>query len=1584
MSKLPLADPDYAQIQAQLAQQRSYQVSANQNTANRLGEMAQKYPWMDGQVLTALVFGGADDATIGGAAQAAAKAKQATGAPAPGVSPPPHHGGGGNPFTDFAGDVAGAVGTAAKGVVRTATGVAQSAYQEVQNRAAQAVHTVGDIGSDIKGGDLSAALGDYGRALTLATPLSPAGVYAGTAGPAVQSLGATTAGQAALNVVNTGDPGLGSGWMTGKDINAQQAAAAREVRGTINGEAWTLGRQFADVGAGLGVIQPGSVQYKMVSGLVDTASIIVADPLQQLHLPKAATPLERLGGVEDAANAAKAAEKAANVGALVGGGAPDLAEAQALADKAVLTGSLGEAAAKAATKDPEWYATVRGSAGLISGPSRNTVYTPQSLKWLFGTEGKRVVQTLAEEDNAAKLTRVLGNAEAGVAVANAKDPEAVIRALGPFLSDGTLRQFPTAGYWTGNLDSVGGRVVQRLQDRFRWANTVPESTRLPYNDPDTAFRNFDNALANAGVLGAERDKLASAFVTAQVSGDKPGMYKAVTTASKAVRDNLIAHGVTSADAADITSIVRDADRMSTWLASDIGGGVPWEMLNAAGHGPYRVGQLLDSGLYLYDPSAVKQIRELTGRLSQVVTKGVTKAAGPELGSAAPEIARLPKVLVEGAQDAIWKPATIFRPAYATRIILESIAKMLQSGKFDNSFDYIAAATGHGYGSDLTGAAFNAAQRAQELEGLINAGVKEGLDATEMEALRVEYRATNEAMAQGLSGYDKALINRAGGQNLRGLAGSATADYTWKNGSWVRASRDVNPDQWHSGMLDELAAQHADPVYQRVAHGGTFDSDAGHVAGSGMDGVADWIMGPGAKQMKPIFDTMGFDVTNAQDVKAYVNLVAADVARHTGNDVDLLDVVAHGRLTRTVDGEPQDVAAFAGYTGQGRLNPTQNLRDKISEFIDADNAPSDVRYQQSLTKQAASGGSRAKNAAAASDRLSRWMFSKLHGVPEDALGRSPLYRRTYWDYAAQLADRLDPAHAEEMLANAEKAGLSKSAMQSVRQGVAAASGDATIDEIHQLASGYALDEVRRLYMSAATNNQFLDMARIALPFGQAWGVVMKSWARIIADNPVAVYKGTRAVTALRNAVALPFGLSPGDVDGDGHRDGFFHPDPTTGQEVFNFPLSGELARMVTGVNAPLMAPASGISMATEVMPGLGPVAQLPLSYFVPDTPTFDDVNNLLFPYGRPTGGLTETLMPHAGWLAKLSDGFSKNEQSPMFARLWQQTAQYLATTDKYRGRHDAEALRELSDEAKSKAGVLLMMRGVTQAMGPSSPATRFVVQAKTGDVLTAKLIDDFSKMQQEDYLTATSRFLDKYGPDVWAYMGAATKSTVPGQQPTDTYDVWARNHPDLLRQYPEIASYFAPEGGTFDMQSYQRQLDVGGRKLVSTDDLLAAANARLGGMQWRQIKAQADEALTAATRPDGTVAGTVTSAVNDWLRAKKQGLVDQYPGFNVDVAGLQSAANRKTQITELEQAVNDKRINSTDAGQGLTAYLDARQQAADAAKALKLSSFASAKKAKPIRDWLRHQAEVIITAHPEFGRLFDQVLDGEMVDDAGAQ
>jgi hypothetical protein len=65
----------------------------------------------------------------------------------------------------------------------------------------------------------------------------------------------------------------GQGFFFGGTAAENQAQRARDFRGTINGHAWTIGRGAADI-----VFTPGSREYSLLSGFIDGAVNIYADP----------------------------------------------------------------------------------------------------------------------------------------------------------------------------------------------------------------------------------------------------------------------------------------------------------------------------------------------------------------------------------------------------------------------------------------------------------------------------------------------------------------------------------------------------------------------------------------------------------------------------------------------------------------------------------------------------------------------------------------------------------------------------------------------------------------------------------------------------------------------------------------------------------------------------------------------------------------------------------------------------------------------------------------------------------------------------------------------------------------------------------------------------------------------------------------------------------------------------------------------------------------------------------------------------------------------------------------------------------
>lgn len=73
-----------------------------------------------------------------------------------------------------------------------------------------------------------------------------------------------------------------------------------------------------------------------------------------------------------------------------------------------------------------------------------------------------------------------------------------------------------------------------------------------------------------------------------------------------------------------------------------------------------------------------------------------------------------------------------------------------------------------------------------------------------------------------------------------------------------------------------------------------------------------------------------------------------------------------------------------------------------------------------------------------------------------------------------------------------------------------------------------------------------------------------------------------------------------------------------------PITGKETTEIPNVNTKLRGYASGLNMvAGDIIPGLGPLAQIPASAMLPSTP---DIDKVFFPYGRPVDGPSEMINP----------------------------------------------------------------------------------------------------------------------------------------------------------------------------------------------------------------------------------------------------------------------------------------------------------------------------------------------------------------------
>jgi len=436
-----------------------------------------------------------------------------------------------------------------------------------------------------------------------------------------------------------------------------------------------------------------------------------------------------------------------------------------------------------------------------------------------------------------------------------------------------------------------------------------------------------------------------------------------------------------------------------------------------------------------------------------------------------------------------------------------------------------------------------------------------------------------------------------------------------------------------------------------------------------------------------------------------------------------------------------------------------------------------------------------------------------------------------------------------------------------------------------------------------------------------------------------------------------GMANADPDADGQ--GFFYKDPTTGEYSFNFPMSGTISKLLTGVNAPLQAPVKRVSIGLNVIPAIGPVGQIAASAIIPDTPTFDGVVSILLPYGR---GTSASLVP--SWARKLKSALFDNESQmqTIYANTYVDVVRALSASGDYDSNTE-EGKAQLLEDAKGKARILASMRAIGQFIGPASPSNEFIVDSKEGDIYASALIKEFYKLQTNNYDTAVSEFIRIYGDDAMLYLSSKSQATQGGLEASEEFGDWERDNEDVVQQYPTIAGYFAPGGSDFDFQTWERQIRSGARKRLTADQVIDQAQYRIGSAQYRAYKAQ--------------VGSYPNEEQRAWLKNVRSKLNAKYPGF--PVVPVFTVGEFESNIVKMRSAVENPKLADNDVAKALSTYLQYRDQAISnyVAGGGQPSGLGTAKAAQPLRDYLSSIGETLIQQTPDFARIWERELQSEV-------
>jgi hypothetical protein len=495
-------------------------------------------------------------------------------------------------------------------------------------------------------------------------------------------------------------------------------------------------------------------------------------------------------------------------------------------------------------------------------------------------------------------------------------------------------------------------------------------------------------------------------------------------------------------------------------------------------------------------------------------------------------------------------------------------------------------------------------------------------------------------------------------------------------------------------------------------------------------------------------------------------------------------------------------------------PTQALRDKIldkslkaQDLIDLfpDRMARPVVHSD-IVEDTLGTSNFAKRALALRGNLMKWLGS----VGPDVLSRSPYYQYTYFN---AIENRMAVAREQGMksIDSETKATWERQAHQEARK---------TIRE--------------KLYDFHKTSN-FAALFHFLSPFIQAWEEQLKSYGRIMIEDPSAFGKLQYIWnTPYRNGLVYDENNNPvSDPEKRPKGPGGVPSDPNNDKIVAQVPT--ELAKILgMGVDSlqRFEIPMSSLNVVAQGnpwwSPGGGYLLQIPLSKLVINQPNLENSLKFLMPYG-PSATTWDAIMP-----SSLRKGVSLSQRED--ARDYGNTAVLIGKTEiqKYK-----DGLRETMPTWKEIENRTSKMSMLKLAMSLMLPVTvKF-------DTPYRPYIDAYYKEMAADPAHATENFYNKY-PDYFIFAGSTSKNTtgVPAtpaavQVLKDNKDLVA-SLADIDPKYVSLLTFGVPGGQkpTTGARMWLEQNKIPGSKLTfrTTKDPKGAVEDAQAQEGWQKYRA----------------------------------------------------------------------------------------------------------------------------------------------------
>ena len=527
-----------------------------------------------------------------------------------------------------------------------------------------------------------------------------------------------------------------------------------------------------------------------------------------------------------------------------------------------------------------------------------------------------------------------------------------------------------------------------------------------------------------------------------------------------------------------------------------------------------------------------------------------------------------------------------------------------------------------------------------------------------------------------------------------------------------------------------------------------------------------------------------------------------------------------------------------------------------------------------------------------DRVLETFFSTLMGASTNELSRSTAFRQYYWRFIESIYANMDDASRAVILKQAKKTmGIGKNnrltpgsrAKQYIDSLENMGKADVTkmigiddLESVDDLAKAYALNETKSLLYDLNNRHVISDMLRLMFPFAEVYIEIAGTWTRLLKNQKMLFgRKVQRSVEGARDV----------SIFGENEDEGFFTTDPRTGEEMYNiagFGLNNKLDRElnpdtedasvvnpITGrndleapqINTRIEGYASGLNMvAGSIIPGVGPIVQLPASAVLPST---EGIDQAIFPYGRPAYKVTDpsywvdATLP--SWINKLraaNGSTSSPELQRAYANRVKEIQRAMFTTGIYDD-SSPEAEQESLERAKTLANSMLKYQAFIQFVMPTGATVKYEYEVGPGG---AAFLDPFKAKENDpehkffadtlfadayyqmlakrggDRVAAVADFIKMFGFDPTALTTSKSRAIQPTTYTTEGGYFYKQNK-ELMDRHADVSYYLFPDSplDEFDYQAWADAFTEGKRIDLSPEEFKRSVRQAQGSLAYENFR-----------------------------------------------------------------------------------------------------------------------------------------------------